>query len=63
MRVIIERVLIDPLSDFGVLVCEHGPIDGLGPRYKKLLAFQVTPMGRELLELMKKLEATLGAKL
>lgn len=63
LRVIVERILMDPLSDFSILAPEHRPIDGLGPRYKRLSAFQVTPMGRGLLELMKKVEATSGAKL
>lgn len=60
---IIDRVVIDPLSDLGVLIPEHGLVEGLGPRYKQLLAFQITPMGRGLLKVMKMIEDASGTEL
>jgi len=62
LRDIIERVVIDPLCDFGILLAEHGPREGFGPKYKKLPAFQLTPMGRGLLKVMKMIEEASGAE-
>jgi len=56
LRAIVERIVVDPLTEFGVLIPEHGPHKTLGARYKDLLSFQVTTMGRGLLEAMKALQ-------
>lgn len=52
-RAIIERIVIEPLVDLGILRPEHGPHKTLRGRYKELIAFYITPFGRSLLELMK----------
>ena len=46
---IVERVVVGPLRDFGILAAEYGPDRILGPRYQELVAFRVTPFGRGLL--------------
>jgi len=60
---ILELVVIDPLSDFGILIPEHGPAEGLGLRYKQLLAFQMSPMGRGLLKAIKVIDDASGTEL
>ena len=47
---IVERAVLDPLRDFGVLETEYAPSQILGPRYQDLTAFRVTPFGHRLLE-------------
>jgi len=63
LRAIVEKIVVDPLTDFGILIPEHGPHKTLGARYKELLAFQVTPMGRGLLEAMKALQISASMQL
>jgi hypothetical protein len=47
---VIERIVINPLVEFGILAPEYGPHKILGKGYQELTAFQVTHFGRELLE-------------
>jgi hypothetical protein len=47
---IIERVVIDPLVDFGVVQDEYEPHKILGEGFRELSAFRITPFGRGLLE-------------
>lgn len=49
---LIERVVIDPMVDFGVLQAEYQPSEILGERYRELAAFEITPFGKSLLESM-----------
>ncbi len=46
---LVERVIVGPLCDFGILVVEYGPDQVLGPGYRKLAAVQLTPFGKGLL--------------
>jgi hypothetical protein len=56
LRGLVERAVILPLRDFGVLATEYGPHPVLGPRYSELVAFRVTPFGKGLLAALR--EAT-----
>lgn len=47
---IIERTLVGPLADFGVLQKEYVPHEILGEEFQQLSSFQITPFGRGLLE-------------
>lgn len=47
---IVERAILDPLRDFGALEAQYVPSQMLGPRYRDLITFQVTPFGHALLE-------------
>lgn len=47
---IIERMVITPLVDFGILLVECEPRKTLGVEFRKLTAFRITPFGRGLLE-------------
>lgn len=49
-RRVIEEMVIDPLSDFGILKTEYGPHKTLGVEFKELSTFQITPFGKGLLE-------------
>ncbi len=49
LQSLLERVVIGPLADFGVLAAEYGSNPVLGPGYQKLVAFQLTPFGQGLL--------------
>jgi hypothetical protein len=50
LRSIIERTVIDPLADFGILQAEYEPHKTLGAEFRELSAFQTTPFGKSLLE-------------
>lgn len=50
LRGLIEDFVIDPLSQLGILSTEYEPDKLLGGRYKRPVAFQITPLGRSLLE-------------
>jgi len=46
---VIERTLINPLADFGVLHKEYAPYELLGEEFQHLSSFQITPFGKDLL--------------
>lgn len=50
LRSIIERTVIKPLVDFGILQTEYKPHKILGAEFRKLSTFRITPFGRGLLE-------------
>jgi hypothetical protein len=56
LRTVIERVVVDPLGDFGILTPEYEPHKTLGAGYRELSTFRITPFGKGLLEAIK--EAT-----
>jgi len=47
---IIERTVINPLVDFGILKTEYAPHKTLGAEFRELSSFQITPFGKGLLE-------------
>jgi hypothetical protein len=47
---IIERTVIDPLVDFGILKTEYEPHKMLGVEFRELSAFRITPFGKGLLK-------------
>lgn len=50
LRAIIERTVIDPLVDFGILLVDYEPHKILGAEYPELSAFRITPFGKGLLD-------------
>jgi hypothetical protein len=50
LRSIIERTVINPLVDFGILKTEYEPHKTLGAEFRELSTFRITPFGRGLLE-------------
>jgi hypothetical protein len=50
LRSIIERTVINPLVDFGILTTEYEPYKTLGVEFRELSTFQITPFGKGLLE-------------
>ena len=50
LQSVIERTLINPLDDFGVLEKEYVPHELLGEEFQQLSSFQITPFGKGLLE-------------
>jgi hypothetical protein len=50
LRDSIERMVIDPLADFGVISPKHQSVEHSYGDRKKLLSFQVTQFGKSLLE-------------
>lgn len=50
LRRIIERTVIDPLIDFGILQAEYEPHKTLGAEFREISTFQITPFGKGLLE-------------
>lgn len=50
LRRIIERIVINPLVDFGILEAEYIPHRRLGPEFRDLSAFRIIPFGKGLLE-------------
>jgi hypothetical protein len=50
LRRIIERTVIDPLHDFGILQAEYEPHKIFGAEFRELSSFRVTSFGRGLLE-------------
>jgi hypothetical protein len=53
LQAVVERVVVDPLADFGILVAQYEPHKTLGEEFRELSAFQVTPFGKALLETIK----------
>jgi hypothetical protein len=53
LRVIVRRMVVEPLVDFGILAPEYEPHPKYGIEYQELSAFQVTPFGKGLLEAIK----------
>jgi hypothetical protein len=52
LRKIIERTVIDPLVDFGILKTVYEPHKTLGAEFRELSAFQITLYGKGLLEVI-----------
>ena len=50
LRSIVERTVINPLVDFGILQTEYEPHKTLGAEFRELSTFRVTPFGKGLLE-------------
>lgn len=50
LQTIIERMVIGPLEDFGILQAEYEAHKTLGAKFHELTAFRITPFGRGLLE-------------
>ena len=50
LRAIIERIVINPLLDFGILQADYEPHKTLGAEFRELTAFRITPFGKGLLE-------------
>jgi len=50
LRSIVERTVINPLVDFGILQTEYEPHKTLGADFPQLSTFQITPFGKGLLE-------------
>jgi hypothetical protein len=50
---LVEKVVVGPLRDFGVLTAEYGPNPVLGSNYQTLTAIRLTPFGPSLLAAMR----------
>ena len=50
LRSIVERTVINPLVDFGILQTEYEPHRILGAEFRELSTFQITPFDKGLLE-------------
>jgi hypothetical protein len=50
---LIERIVVNPLADFGILQADYKPHKILGVKFRELSAFQITPFGKGLLETVK----------
>jgi hypothetical protein len=50
LRGIIERIVINPLVDFGILQAQFEPHKTLGAGFRELSTFRITPFGKGLLE-------------
>lgn len=50
LRVIVKRIVVDPLVDFGTLAPKYEPRTTYGIEFKELSTFQPTPFGKGLLE-------------
>jgi hypothetical protein len=50
LQTIIERMVIGPLEDFGIVQAEYEPHKTLGAEFRELAAFRITRFGRGLLE-------------
>jgi hypothetical protein len=50
---IIERTLVNPLADFGVLQKEYAPQEIYGEELQQLSSIRITPFGKSLLEAIK----------
>jgi hypothetical protein len=55
LHALIERVVVNPMIDFGVIQAEYGPHEVLGERFRALSTIKVTFFGRSLLESMMQL--------
>jgi hypothetical protein len=55
LRGMIERVVVVPMVDFGVIQAEYGPHMTLGKQFRELSTIKVTPFGKSLLEGMRQL--------
>jgi hypothetical protein len=53
LRKVVERVVVDPLVDFGILTPEYAPHKTLGAEYRQLSTFRITSFGKGLLEAIK----------
>jgi|GEM_PF-146538 len=51
-RSVIERIVIDPMTRFGILECEYQTDDGNGHGYKQLNTIQLTSIGKAILTLI-----------
>jgi hypothetical protein len=49
LQAIVERTVVNPLIDFGVLAVDYRPHHVLGAKFRELSALQVTPLGKGLL--------------
>ncbi len=56
LRTVVERIVVNPLVDFGILTPEYEPHKTLGAGYRELSTFRITPFGEGLLGAIK--EAT-----
>jgi hypothetical protein len=54
LRVTVERMVVDPLVDFGILVPRYEPHIKYGIEFQKLSTFHLTPFGKGLLEAIRK---------
>jgi hypothetical protein len=52
LHALIERVVVNPMIDFGVIQAEYGPHEVLGERFRALSKIKMTSFGRSLLESM-----------
>jgi hypothetical protein len=52
-RSVIERVVIDPMTRFGILECEYQTDEGNGHGYKQLNTIQLTSIGKAILFFIK----------
>lgn len=50
LHAIIERVVINPLAEFGILQMEHVPHKRLGAEFRELSTFRITTFGMRLLD-------------
>jgi len=55
LHAMIERIVINPMIDFGVIQVEYGPHKVLGEHFRTLSTIKITPFGRSLLELVMQL--------
>jgi hypothetical protein len=55
LRGMIERVVVDPMTDFGVIQAEYEPHKVLGEQFRELSTIKVTSFGKSLLEGMRQL--------
>ncbi len=53
LRWVIKKVLVQPLESFNVLECTYEPSRALGPKYKDLAEIRLTPLGKDLMTLLK----------
>jgi hypothetical protein len=50
LRSIVERTVVNPLLDFGILQIDYEPHKILGSEFRELPTFRITPFGKGLLE-------------
>jgi hypothetical protein len=51
-RTVIERVVVEPMTRFGILECEYQADESNGNRYKQLNTIQLTSIGKAIMSLM-----------
>jgi hypothetical protein len=54
---IIERMVIDPMVDFGVARAEYGPHKILGKEFSEIKSFKITCFGKRILESIRQIQA------